>query len=98
MFSHLLRAGFCSLALLLCVSGTNPVAASEPCVTYKKVTTYEQRTTYVTKTEAYTKAVTLYDSYGCPYTVNKTFYRQVQVPVVETVAVIKYVPVTSSSY
>jgi hypothetical protein len=94
MIANLLRAGFCSLALLLCVSAVNPVAASEPCVTYKKVVCYEQRTRYVTKCEPYTYKVTLYDHCGCPYTVTKTGYREVQVAVTETVPVVKYVKVT----
>jgi hypothetical protein len=94
MFTHLFRAGFCSLALLLCGPGITPSPASEPCVVYKKVICYEERTTYVTKCEPYTKTVTLYDHCGCPYTVTKTFYREVQVAVTKTVPVVKWIKVT----
>jgi hypothetical protein len=49
---------------------------------------YEKIVTYVCKEIPYTRCITLYDHCGEPYTVHKTFYKTVHVPV------IKYVPIS----
>jgi hypothetical protein len=51
------------------------------------VTTYKYVTTYETRLEPYTRLVTLYDTCGCAYTVTRTSYREVEVPVTKKVAV-----------
>ncbi len=47
----------------------------QPRCTYKTVVSYEYRK------QAYSKYVTVYDKYGCPHRVKKTYYRTVKVPV-----------------
>lgn len=59
---------------------------------YRTVTVYEWVTTWETRSQPYTKVVTLYDHCGYPYTVTKTCYHDVQVPVKKLVAVTKLVP------
>jgi hypothetical protein len=48
---------------------------------------YKKVVTYVCKEVPYTKCITLYDHCGHPYTVHKTFYKTVHVPVVKLVKV-----------
>lgn len=60
---------------------------------YKKVISYETCIKYVEREEAYTKYVTLYDHCDKPYSVKKTFYRTVEVPVKVVKPVVKYVKV-----
>ena len=87
MIRKLLTAAVATVALAV------PAFAHEPCCTYKKVTCYETVVSYETRQEAYTKCITLYDSCYRPYTVHRTFYRDVQVPVKKVVAVTKLVKV-----
>src|SRR5690606_9210939 len=48
---------------------------------------YQKVVTYVCKEIPYTRCITLYDHCGEPYTVHKTFYKTVHVPVVKYVKV-----------
>ncbi|MBW3599682.1 MAG: hypothetical protein KY475_20730 [Planctomycetes bacterium] len=47
---------------------------------------YRKVVTYVCREVPYTRCITLYDHCGHPYTVHKTFYKTVHVPVVKYVA------------
>jgi hypothetical protein len=48
---------------------------------------YQKVVTYVCQEVPYTACITLYDHCGYPYTVHKTLYKTVHVPVVKYVAV-----------
>lgn len=61
--------------------------------TWKQVVTYQWVTTYEIRQEAYEKTFTLYDECYRPYTVTRTLYRDVKVPVKKQVAVTKWVKV-----
>jgi hypothetical protein len=79
----------CVLALGLVPVMGGAAGAGEPtqCCQYKYVTTCKYVTTYETRLEPYTRLVTLYDTCGCAYTVTRTSYREVEVPVTKKVAV-----------
>ncbi len=48
---------------------------------------YRKVVTYVCREIPYTRCITLYDHCGEPYTVHKTFYKTIHVPVVKYVKV-----------
>lgn len=82
-----------AVVLSLGLAGNAKAGGYDPCCHLKKVVTYECVISYECRTEAYQKAVTCYDHCGKPYTVWKTCYREVQVPVKKTVPVVKWVKV-----
>jgi len=65
----------------------------EPQCTYKKVTHWETVVTWEVRREAYQKDFVLYDHCDRPYTVARTLYRDVKVPVKKSVPVTKWVKV-----
>lgn len=83
----ILTAGFLGLATL---APATPAAAATN--SYTIVTVYEWATVYESRCEPYTRVVTLYDHCGTAYTVPKTYYRTVEVPVKKLIAVKKVVP------
>lgn len=79
-------------AAVLALAALAPATPAAATVTYKVVLVYEWVTVYETRTEPYTRVVTLYDHCGKAYTVTKTYYRTIEVPVKKQVAVKKLVP------
>jgi hypothetical protein len=61
--------------------------------TLKKVVTYETVVTYEIRRVPYQADYTLYDYYGRPYTVSRTLYREIKVPVKTLVPVVKFIRV-----
>jgi hypothetical protein len=89
------RASLLALTLLVpaaLLAGPAPARACDPCSSYKTVVCYERVTTYETKCVTVTYDVTC-DECGPPYTVTKTCYREVRVPVTKVIAVVKRVKV-----
>jgi hypothetical protein len=80
-------------ATLLTSAGAARANDATYCYTYKTVVCHEKLTTYETRYEPYTQKTVCYDECGRAYTVLKTYYREVRVPVTKVVAVTKRVKV-----
>jgi len=80
-------------AVVVTVGLAGAVRACEPNCVMKKVTQIEWVTTWETRREPYQKNFTLYDDCGRPYTVERTCYRDVKVPVRKPVPVEKWIKV-----
>ncbi len=89
MIRRLLVAAVSTVALAA------PAFACDPVCEYRKVNCYEKVITYENRTEAYQKDFILYDECGRAYTVTRTCYRTIRVPVAHLVAITKWVKVCS---
>lgn len=93
MFSRLSLLSVAFVGALLTLPSAARACDPPPCCTYKTVVCYEKVTEYETRQVSYTRTITCYDECGRPYTVVKTCYRDVRVPVTRLVAVTKQVKV-----
>lgn len=89
MTRKLIRNVAAAVALALGTAGS----ASACDYVWKTVVEYKTVIKYETRTVPYTQVVTLYDHCGKPYQVEKTFYKEIQVPVETVVPVKKLVKV-----
>lgn len=95
MTRRLFIAAAATLALAIPAFATNPYGQpiAQPHCETRQVTTWQTVVTWETRREPYQQEFTLEDDCGRTYTVSRTLYRDVRVPVKKMVPVTKMVRV-----